>query len=178
MRKLIVISALALIVSAPFACKKKETTSSPIASTTTAGGTTTGNSTTTSQNTLSILSGTTTTVYNLTDRDSTLDLSPPPIIQFDASDASIDNFISTVINTTVNISGVFSITTTPPNASSGNVLIRTNLFTTEYLATSGSFTASIINNKQRIQMNNITCAATLSTSVPQSIKISADYIMP
>jgi hypothetical protein len=163
------------------ACKKKEDNSSTSSSSssssgTTTGGTTTGGTTTggnpaPASNTLTILSGTSTLIYNL--------------VNFGTNSVTanitgycaypLPNFWSlcvTLPSSTLAVNATYSGTNTPL-VTGGNCFVYLVNGGTVYSQTGGTITASAVNSKQRIQFNNLTFTSNSST-----VTASADYVQP
>jgi hypothetical protein len=181
-KKIIIASALTLIVAVPFSCKKKEKTPEPTPSstgsgTTTGGGTTTGPGVAT-PNTIKVQNGTSVTTETCSYISSNTSTSTPINTTFSGIGNNL--IVGVSVSGATNVSGVFTINPFQQSATSGLVQVAIGGFTSTsgYIGYSGTFTASIVNNKQRIQFTNITCNATSATVTPQSIIVSSDYTQP
>jgi hypothetical protein len=173
------ISATIIISGLILSCKKKETTTTeptPSATTggTTTGGTTTGGTTTggAAGNILTVVSATTgNNTYTLTN----FQVNKGGGYYYSYQGNTVPNYhtVITSINGTVTASGVYSIT---PNVlgTTGTIgVVYVYEGTALFLGSGGTFTASSVNGKQRVQFNNIICGTGSNT-----LTASADYVQP
>jgi hypothetical protein len=196
MKKSFVIISLIMAIVLPFACKKKDTSTTATTTASTTGGTTTGGTTTgttttggTLANGYTITAGTTTTVFPLTTGFATTSFTSTTNVSGRGYLAGAYPYdIQTIVpSTSLLNTGTYSITNVL-NGYTGNIgSITSDIYSginglpnSVYWASGGTFTASIVNGKQRIQFNNVLFAplGTGTYVTTYTALVSCDYTQP